>query len=112
MPQQIDQVTLDGAGNGTIRFLQAPLLQQWDYNRVSVSIDTGVISAVTGGEARMYRGEPTPGNFVAGTRTPWLDTAGFPPGTARLTSPEYFTVQFTNCDPGAVATVTAEFHPL
>lgn len=109
MPQQIDQVTLDGTGNGTIRFPPAPLMRYWDYNRVSVSIDTGEVSALTGGEARMYRGEPSPGNFVSGTRTPWLDNAGFPPGVARVTSPEYFTVQFTDCDPGAIATVVAEF---
>ena len=111
MPQQVGQVVLDGSGNGTVRLDPAPLLRWWVYSTVSVSINTGEISAVTGGEARMYKGEPSPGNFLTGTRTPWLDTASFGGFQARITNPNYFTVQFTNCDPtGAVATVVAEFH--
>lgn len=110
MPQQIGQVTLDGGGNGLVRLDPAPLLKWWIYSTVSVSIDTGLVSAVTGGECRMYRGEPSPGNFLTGSRTPWLDTASFGGYQARITSPDYFTVEFTNCDPGGVAVVVAMFN--
>lgn len=110
MPVQAGDVTLDGSGNGTIRLDPAPIMRHWVYDTVSVSISTGEISALTGGECRMYRGEISPGNFLSGSRTPWLDTATFGGRQARITSPNYFTVQFTNCDPGAVATVIAMYH--
>jgi len=57
----------------------------------------------------MYRGEPNAGNFVTSSRLPWSDIAGLDPMTGRLTSPEYWTFVFVNCDPGATATVVAEF---
>lgn len=84
-------------------------MRYWTYNRVSVSIDTGQASAPTG-TASLYRGEPIPSNFISGTRTPWQDTAGFPGDQLRLTSPEYITLVFRDCDPGAFATVVAEFY--
>lgn len=109
MPQQIGQVALTG-GAGIVRLDPAPLLRYWVYTTVAVSIDTGDVSAVTGGECRMYRGEPNPGNFLTGSRTPWLDTASFGGYQARITSPDYFTVAFTNCDPNGTAVVVASFY--
>lgn len=109
MPQQIESVTLDGSGNGLVRLPQAPLMRYWVYNRISISIDSGVAGAVTGAECAMYKGEPSSGNFVTSSRLPWADTAGFDPISGRLTSPEYFTFRFTGCDPGGVATVVADF---
>ena len=103
------QVTLDGSGNGTVRFPQVRQYYTRSYIRVTVSIDTGEISALTGGEARMYAGEPTVSNFLTGTRTPWLDTATFTEEASSLEHPLQLSVQFTNCDPGAIATVTATY---
>lgn len=102
-------VTLDGSGNGTVRFGQVPAYRKRAYMRFTVSIDTGEISAITGGEARAYAGEPLPTNFLTGTRTPWLDTATFAQETSTLIHPLQLTIQFTNCDPGARATVTAMY---
>lgn len=109
MLTQIVSVTLDGSGYGLVRLPQAPPFKRWEYSNIAVSISTGEVSAVTGGEARLYLGEPSPGNFITGTRTPWLDNATLPPGASILVSPQYYTVEFTNCDPGAVATVQALF---
>lgn len=109
MPQQIESVTLDGGGGGIVRLDPAPLMRYWVYNRISISISTGDASAATRGECFMYRGEPNSGNFITSSRLPWSDIAGLDPMTGRLTSPEYFSFQFTNCDPGAIATVVAEF---
>lgn len=112
MPQQIQSVALDGSGNGIIRLTPAPVLRYWYYHRISISIDTGIVSAETSGECAMYKGEPNSGNFVTSSRIPWGDTAGFDPMSGRLTSPDYWTFVFTNCDPNGVATVVAEFNEI
>lgn len=104
-----DQVTLDGTGYGLIRLPQAPPFRAWVYSRVSVSINTGEVSALTGGECRMYLGEPFPENFITGTRTPWLDTATLEPSASRITSPMYMSLEFTDCDPLSIATVSATY---
>lgn len=109
MPQQIQSAILDGGGGATIRLEPAKLQRYWVYNRISISISTGTASAATFGECFMYRGEPNQGNFVTSSRLPWNDIAGLDPITGRLTSPEYWSFVFENCDPGATATVVAEF---
>lgn len=103
------QVTLDANGDGIIRFGQVPQYRTRSYIRVTVSIDTGEVSALTGGEARMYAGDPIPNNFLTGTRTPWLDTSTFAKDASLLHHPLQLAVQFTNCDPGALATVTCTY---
>jgi len=102
-------ITLDGNGNGIVKLAQVPPYRKRSYMRFTVSIDTGEVSALTGGEARAYAGEPIPNNFLTGTRTPWLDTATFAKETSTILHPLYLTVAFTNCDPGARATVTAMY---
>lgn len=109
MPQQVAQITLDGTGAGTIRLPQAPLMRYWYYNRISISIGTGQVAGITGAKCTMYKGEPSPGNFVTESRTPWADTAGFDPVSGRITSPDYFTFVFADCDPNATAVVVADF---
>ncbi len=99
-------ITLDSNGNGTVRFSQVPPFRIRSYSQLAVSISTG--EASFGGEARMYHGDPIPSNFLTGTITPWFDTSIVPSiASTILEAGVQLVVQFTDCDPNAIATVTA-----
>lgn len=98
-------VILDSGGEGTVRFSQVPPYRIRSYVQVAVSISSG--DASFGGEARLFRGDPIPSNFLTGTITPWFDSSMLPElPTTTLYSGMQLTLQFTDCDPNAIATVT------
>ncbi len=98
-------VILDSNGDGTIRFAQVPPYRMRSYHQVAVHISTG--DASFGGEAKMYRGDPIPSNFLTGTITPWSDNSIVPEiASTVLEAGLQLTLQFTDCDPNAIATVT------
>ena len=98
-------VILDSNGDGLVRFTQVPPYRMRSYHQVAVSISTG--EASFGGEARMYRGDPIPSNFLTGTITPWFDNSVVPEiASTILEAGLQLTLEFTDCDPNAIATVT------
>ena len=98
-------VILDSDGNGVIRFSQVPPYRTRSYAQVAVQISTGDSSF--GGEARLYRGDAIPSNFLTGTITPWFDSSMLPDiPTTVLAAGMQLTLEFQDCDPNAVATVT------
>jgi hypothetical protein len=100
-------ITLDGNGNGTIRLTQVPVFRARSYIVIGVSISTGESSV--GGKAFLYRGEAIPSNFITGTVTPWLDTSNLSPEASRVEAGQQLTILFQDCDPGAIATVSATY---
>lgn len=100
-------ITLDGNGDGTVRMGQVPTYRARSYIVVAVSISTGESSV--GGKAYLYRGEAIPSNFITGTVTPWLDTSNLSPESSKVETGAQLTVVFEDCDPGAVATVSATY---
>ncbi len=99
-------ITLDSNGDGTIRFTQVPPFRMRAYSQVAVGISTGNVSF--GGKASLYRGDPIPSNFLTGTITPWFDTSIVPNiASTILEAGVQLVVQFTDCDPNAIATATA-----
>jgi hypothetical protein len=100
-------VTLDGGGGGIVRLQQVPSYKPRAYIVVGVSISTG--EASVGGKAYLYRGDTIPSNFITGTVTPWLDTSNLSPEASRVEPGQQLTVLFEDCDPGAIATVSATY---
>ncbi len=99
-------VILDGNGNGIIRLSQVPPFRLRSYAQVAVRISTG--DASFGGEARIFRGDPIDRNFLTGTRTPWFDTSIVPEiASTILESGLQLAIEFMDCDPNAIATITA-----
>ena len=104
---QTKSVILDGTGSGLIELPQVPFGKIWDYVRFNTRISTGATSL--GGTVEVYSGQPTPNNYVDGSRTPWGDTATFAEGQASLITPNQMTFRYLNCDPGARATINASY---
>jgi len=104
VPLSAGRVVLDGSGNGEIVLDQVPPFKTWTITRVSLTIEGGQ-AANLGGEARLYKGEAIPANYIDGTATPWLDVYSLP---IELVPPEYLRIVFTGCGAGRVATVTIQ----
>ena len=98
-------VILDSNGDGLVRFAQVPPYRMRSYHQIAVSISTS--DASLGGEARMYRGDPIPSNFLTGTLAPWDDNSIVPEiASTVLVAGLQLTLEFANCDSNAIATVT------
>jgi pSer/pThr/pTyr-binding forkhead associated (FHA) protein len=93
-------VVLDGTGAGTVRLPPVQPFYRWIVERISLTITGGVTNS--GGEARMFRNDDTPGQFVDGTNTPWNDVFAAP---LDLLAAENLIVVFTGCTSGETATV-------
>jgi hypothetical protein len=92
---------IDGAGAGTVRLGPVRPFYRWVVERISLTL-TGGSASNLGGEARMFRNDSTPGQFVDGTNTPWNDVFAAP---LDLFAAEQLVVVFSSCGVGQTATV-------
>ena len=94
-------VILDVSGNGLVKFGPQTARTRWHVTSVAVQIP-GVLTNTP--EAKVYRGEPQPSNFVTGTHTGNNDSDNAV--DILLFAGQYVTVQWTGGDSGVQATAT------
>lgn len=94
-------VTLDGSGNGSVRFGPNHPRQAWRVNSISVQVATNTKEAT----AQVYRGNVSPGSRISGTVSGSTGDTD-PDLNEHLWPGEYITVSWTGGDANTKATAT------
>lgn len=94
-------VFLDASGNGSVKFGPQFARTRWRINNIAVQIP-GTLTNIP--EAKVYKGEPQPANYVTGTYSGNNDSDNAV--DILLFTGQYITIEWTGGDSGVQATAT------
>lgn len=92
-------VVLDANGNGSVQIGPTKPFENWRVTNLAVSVSTNAIEPT----AKVYKGPSSARNLIAGTYTGSNDSTTL---DTDLRTGEVITVEWTNGDPGSIATVS------